>query len=76
VFEFPSSIPLETIERVEIDDEVFALRDAYLEASIVSKRWSDDATHVAAATVARADALVSWNFIIRSISSTGMACLP
>ena len=57
-----SSIPPETIERVEIDDEIFALRDVYLEAGIVSKRWTDDATHVAAATVARADALVSWNF--------------
>jgi len=40
----------------------FTLRDAYLDAGIVSKRWTDDATHVAAATVARADALVSWNF--------------
>jgi hypothetical protein len=29
---------------------------------IVSPRWSDDAAHVAAATVARADAIVSWNF--------------
>jgi len=57
-----ASIPLEAIERVEIDDEVLALRDAYLEAGIVGKRWTDDATHVAAASVARADALVSWNF--------------
>ena len=27
-----------------------------------SRRFVDDATHVAAATVARADAIVSWNF--------------
>ena len=26
------------------------------------QRWLDDATHVAAATIARADAIVSWNF--------------
>ena len=62
VSDIVTSIPIETIERVEITDEVFALRDAYLQAGIVGKRWTDDATHVAAATVARADALVSWNF--------------
>lgn len=62
VADIVSSIPIAAIERVEIDDEVFALRDAYLEAGIVGKRWTDDATHVAAATVAQADALVSWNF--------------
>jgi hypothetical protein len=62
VSDIVTSIPIEIIERVEITDEVFALRDAYLQAGIVGKRWTDDATHVAAATVARADALVSWNF--------------
>ena len=30
--------------------------------SAVVARFVDDATHVAAATVARADAIVSWNF--------------
>jgi hypothetical protein len=30
------------------------LRDAYLAAKVVSARWSNDAAHVAAATVARA----------------------
>ena len=62
VSDIVTSIPIEIIERVEITDEVFVLRDAYLQAGIVGKRWTDDATHVAAATVARADALVSWNF--------------
>jgi hypothetical protein len=38
------------------------LRDAYLAAGILDPQWTDDATHVAAATVARADAIVSWNF--------------
>jgi hypothetical protein len=28
----------------------------------VGPRWIDDATHVAAASVAGADAIVSWNF--------------
>ena len=38
------------------------LRDAYLDAGVVGPKWMDDATHVAAATVAQADAIVSWNF--------------
>jgi len=38
------------------------LRDAYLAAGILDPELTDDATHVAAATAARADALVSWNF--------------
>ena len=36
--------------------------DEYLKAGVIGRRWIDDATHVAAATVARADAIVSWNF--------------
>jgi hypothetical protein len=38
------------------------LRNAYLAAGILTVRSIDDATHVAAATVARADAIVSRNF--------------
>lgn len=56
------SLPVEQMEYVVIDEEVESLRDAYLEAGILSLRWRDDATHVAAASVAGADAIVSWNF--------------
>ncbi len=38
------------------------LRNAYLEANIVSPKSTDDATHVAIATISMADAIVSWNF--------------
>lgn len=47
---------------VSLTSEVIALRDAYLDAGVVTARWMDDATHVAAATVFQADAIVSWNF--------------
>lgn len=57
-----SSLPSDAIEVVPITDEIVALQDAYLAAGIVGARWRDDAAHVAAATVARADAIVSWNF--------------
>ena len=56
------SLTLTAVEKVEITAEVLALRDAYLAAKILGPRWADDAAHVAAATVARADAIVSWNF--------------
>lgn len=55
-------IPASAIEVIGITSEVLALRDAYLQAGVLTPRLIDDATHVAAATVARADAIVSWNF--------------
>ena len=45
-----------------VDERVLALRDAYVSAGIVGAKWADDAAHVAAATVAEADLIVSWNF--------------
>ncbi|MCH7591665.1 MAG: hypothetical protein IH989_02640, partial [Planctomycetes bacterium] len=47
---------------VELTSDIIELRDGYVAAGIVSRRFVDDATHVAAATVAREDAIVSWNF--------------
>jgi hypothetical protein len=38
------------------------MRDAYLRAKIVAPRYSDDALHVALATVAGCALIVSWNF--------------
>jgi predicted nucleic acid-binding protein len=55
-------LPFAAVEDVALTPEVFALRDAYLRARILGSRWADDALHVAAATVHRADAIVSWNF--------------
>jgi hypothetical protein len=49
-------------ERLEVTDEVVELHEAYLDTAVVSRRYADDALHVALATVARADVLVSWNF--------------
>jgi hypothetical protein len=55
-------LPDTALEVVPLTEEVMQLRDAYLAAGIVGPKWMDDATHVAAATVAQADASVSWNF--------------
>jgi predicted nucleic acid-binding protein len=49
-------------ERLVLSTEVEELRDAYLADSIVTPKYSNDALHVAHATIARADVIVSWNF--------------
>ena len=56
------SIPPTTIEVINLTEEIIQLRDAYIQAGVVSQKSLNDAGHVAAATVARADAIVSWNF--------------
>jgi hypothetical protein len=55
-------IPPECLEFVPLTTEILALRDAYVRAGVVGPQWLNDAAHVAAATVVRADAIVSWNF--------------
>lgn len=57
-----SSLPPEFLLDVPITMKVHSLRDAYLAARVVGRRSIEDATHVAAATSAGADAIVSWNF--------------
>lgn len=53
---------LADLEFVPIDERMVALQQAYLDAGIVTPKWADDALHVAAASVAGADLIVSWNF--------------
>jgi predicted nucleic acid-binding protein len=62
VQEILQALPPAAIEAVELTTEVIQLREAYLTNGIVSKKSRNDATHVAAATISRADAIVSWNF--------------
>jgi hypothetical protein len=46
----------------DITSSALELRDAYLQAKIVPPKYSDDALHVALATVAGCPLIVSWNF--------------
>jgi len=62
VQEFAASLPEEAIEEFEFTPEMAELRDAYLAANVLGARWADDAAHVASATVARSDVIVSWSF--------------
>ena len=45
-----------------VTPEIRGLSVAYIAAGIVRKSSLDDTLHVAAATVSRVDAIVSWNF--------------
>jgi predicted nucleic acid-binding protein len=49
-------------EVTDITANALALRDAYLQAKIVTPKYADDALHVALATVAGCALIVSWNF--------------
>lgn len=47
---------------VEVSDDALALRQAYLDAGILTRDSADDALHVALATVSGCALIVSWNF--------------
>ena len=46
----------------ELTQEVLELRNAYLRAGVVTTKSTDDAAHVALATVAGCRMIISWNF--------------
>lgn len=47
---------------LELSLEAIELADAYLKHKILTQNYRNDARHIAIATVAEADLLVSWNF--------------
>lgn len=55
-------LPPKQLEAVRQFKETERLRDLYLDAEVVGQARKNDAHHVALATVARADMIVSWNF--------------
>lgn len=55
-------VPDASLEFIEQDTESETLRDLYLVAEVVGRASQQDAHHVALATLAQADAIVSWNF--------------
>jgi len=50
------------VERILLNEEIESLRDAYLAHGVVGRAAQRDAEHIAAATIADADMIVSWNF--------------
>lgn len=53
---------LTVAELTQVTPEALLLRDAYLDAHIVGPKSTDDALHVALASVAGCRLIVSWNF--------------
>ena len=49
-------------EFVLVTEEVISLADAYQRREILTPKFYDDGLHIALASVAEADLLVSWNF--------------
>jgi len=49
-------------ETIAITDSAIELAEAYQRRQIISKKLAADALHIAVATVAEVDLLVSWNF--------------
>ncbi len=47
---------------LDVTDDMDQLAAAYMAQAILTPKYTDDARHVAACTVARSDYLVSWNF--------------
>ena len=59
---FFAEVPDAVREEIEFSAEVEELAREYVARGVVSDAHLDDCRHVAAATIGRADAIVSWNF--------------
>ena len=57
-----SSVPSGHTEALALSSEAQNLASAYIEDGAIGPRMQADALHIALATVARVDVLVSWNF--------------
>lgn len=55
-------LPDLAIERVTAGNDVLELAAAYMDARVLGPSQRADAIHVATATLARADLILSWNF--------------
>jgi len=62
VIELVTRLPRRRVEVVELTLAARELADEYMRTARLAARMHNDALHVAVATIARADALVSWNF--------------
>ena len=57
-----AELPAAQVEIVSTSPESIALRNAYLEAGVVGPASTNDASHIAVATISNVDLVVSWNF--------------
>ncbi len=62
VKDFLTTLPLQQIENIQLTPDAANLADKYISAKVVGQTSRADCQHIAMATLARADVLVSWNF--------------
>jgi predicted nucleic acid-binding protein len=62
VKDFFKQLPKESLEKVDINDDILALAKKYVDEKVVGDTSFDDCIHIATATIHKADILVSWNF--------------
>lgn len=55
-------VPEANIETLQLDAEAREPAEAYIAEGVIAAKMRADAQHIAIATVARVDVLVSWNF--------------
>ena len=53
---------LSNLEVVVETDEILDLAEKYLKEKIITRKYAEDALHIATATVYKIDVLTSWNF--------------
>ncbi len=57
-----AELPQDAIEMLYFNEQIVYLRDAYLAAGLLKPENKADAEHIASASVADVDFVVSWNF--------------
>jgi hypothetical protein len=57
-----AELSADDVEFIPYSEEIGRLRDAYIAAGVLGETSAGDAEHIASATVAEADLVVSWNF--------------
>jgi hypothetical protein len=60
--EFVNNLNSENLIYFENNTDIIKLRDEYIKHKILGKSSLNDAEHIASATIAGADIIVSWNF--------------
>ena len=62
VRDFLATLPVQNIESIRLTQDAANLADQYIVANVVGHTSRADCQHIAMATLAKADVLVSWNF--------------
>ena len=62
VRDFLTTLPTAQVERIRLTQDAADLADQYIAAKVVGPTSRADCQHIAMATLAKADVLVSWNF--------------